>query len=108
VEALLSEPISATPTRKKLGYLPQDFGLYPTLTAAQMLDYLAKLKGVIDQKKAFACRCSARKSQSIRRAQPAALSAMAVFGSRERENTYVTPLLAHRRRRVFGIGTSLL
>jgi len=37
-------------TRKKLGYLPQDFGLYPTLTAAQMLDYFAKLKGVIDRK----------------------------------------------------------
>src|SRR5215204_6216611 len=37
-------------TRTKLGYLPQDFGLYPTLTAAQMLDYFAKLKGVTDKK----------------------------------------------------------
>ena len=37
---------SKAETRKKLGYLPQDFGLYPTLTAAQMLDYFAKLKGV--------------------------------------------------------------
>jgi ABC-type multidrug transport system ATPase subunit len=37
-------------TRQKLGYLPQDFGLYPTLTAAQMLDYFAKLKGVIQKK----------------------------------------------------------
>ena len=37
-------------TRKKLGYLPQDFGLYPTLTAAQMLDYFAKLKGVTHKK----------------------------------------------------------
>src|SRR5690349_14826368 len=37
-------------TRKKLGYLPQDFGLYPTLTAAQMLDYFAKLKGVTGRK----------------------------------------------------------
>jgi ABC-2 type transport system ATP-binding protein len=33
-------------TRRMLGYLPQDFGLYPTLTARQMLDYLAKLKGI--------------------------------------------------------------
>jgi ABC-type multidrug transport system ATPase subunit len=33
-----------------LGYLPQDFGLYPTLTAAQMLDYFAKLKGVTEKK----------------------------------------------------------
>jgi ABC-2 type transport system ATP-binding protein len=30
-------------TRRRLGYLPQDFGLYPTLTAWQMLDYFAKL-----------------------------------------------------------------
>jgi len=41
---------SKAETRKKLGYLPQDFGLYPTLTAAQMLDYFAKLKGVIEKK----------------------------------------------------------
>jgi ABC-type multidrug transport system ATPase subunit len=33
-------------TRGILGYLPQEFGLYPTFTAAQMLDYFAKLKGV--------------------------------------------------------------
>ena len=37
-------------TRKMLGYLPQDFGLYSTLTAAQMLDYFAKLKGIADRK----------------------------------------------------------
>src|SRR5215211_7782436 len=36
--------------RRMLGYLPQDFGLYPTLTAWQMLDYFAKLKGVVDKK----------------------------------------------------------
>jgi ABC-2 type transport system ATP-binding protein len=43
---LVNDPHS---TRKMLGYLPQDFGLYPTLTAAQMLDYFAKLKGVADR-----------------------------------------------------------
>jgi ABC-2 type transport system ATP-binding protein len=37
-------------TRKMLGYLPQEFGLYPTLTAAQTLNYFAKLKGVHDKK----------------------------------------------------------
>ena len=37
-------------TRTRLGYLSQDFGLYPTFTAAQMLDYFAKLKGVNDRK----------------------------------------------------------
>lgn len=36
-------------TRKMLGYLPQEFGLYPTLTAAQTLDYFAKLKGVVNK-----------------------------------------------------------
>jgi ABC-type multidrug transport system ATPase subunit len=36
--------------RRLLGYLPQDFGLYPTLTAEQMLNYFAKLKGVTDKK----------------------------------------------------------
>jgi ABC-2 type transport system ATP-binding protein len=37
-------------TRKILGYLPQEFGLYPTLTAEQTLHYFAKLKGVHDKK----------------------------------------------------------
>src|SRR5436309_7481410 len=36
--------------RRMLGYLPQEFGLYPTLTAEQMLDYFAKLKGVTNKK----------------------------------------------------------
>ena len=43
-----------THTRRMLGYLPQDFGLYPTLTAWQMLDYLAKLKGVTNKKERHA------------------------------------------------------
>ena len=37
-------------TRRILGYLPQEFGFYPTFTAEQMLDYFAKLKGVMDRK----------------------------------------------------------
>jgi len=36
--------------RRMLGYLPQEFGLYPTLTAEQILDYFAKRKGVMDKK----------------------------------------------------------
>lgn len=36
--------------REILGYLPQEFGLYPTLTAEQTLNYLAKLKGVANEK----------------------------------------------------------
>jgi ABC-2 type transport system ATP-binding protein len=41
-------------TRRMLGYLPQDFGLYPTLTAWQMMDYFAKLKGVTNNKERHA------------------------------------------------------
>ena len=32
--------------RKKLGYLPQDFGVYPNFTAEQFLIYIGKLKGL--------------------------------------------------------------
>src|SRR3984957_10270610 len=33
--------------RKRLGYLPQDFGVYPRISVADMLDHLALLKGFI-------------------------------------------------------------
>ena len=32
--------------RGRLGYLPQDFGAYPNLSAFEFLDYVARLKGV--------------------------------------------------------------
>lgn len=32
--------------RKRLGYLPQDFGIYDNLTAAEFLSYFAALKGI--------------------------------------------------------------
>jgi len=32
--------------RRVLGYLPQDFGVYPNLTAQEFLEYLAAVKGV--------------------------------------------------------------
>jgi len=33
--------------RRTLGYLPQEFGVYPRLSAYEMLDHLALLKGVV-------------------------------------------------------------
>lgn len=36
--------------RKLLGYLPQEFGLYPNLSAEMVLDHFAELKGVSDRK----------------------------------------------------------
>ncbi|HEY3839810.1 MAG TPA: ABC transporter ATP-binding protein, partial [Bryobacteraceae bacterium] len=35
--------------RRMLGYLPQEFGLYPKVSALDMLDHFAHLKGVIDR-----------------------------------------------------------
>jgi ABC-2 type transport system ATP-binding protein len=36
--------------RRRLGYLPQDFGLYPDMTAERMLNHIALLKGMADGK----------------------------------------------------------
>ncbi|HEX8575948.1 MAG TPA: ABC transporter ATP-binding protein [Flavobacterium sp.] len=36
--------------RKNLGYLPQEFGVYPNMSAAHLLDYFAQLKGVASKK----------------------------------------------------------
>ncbi len=36
--------------RRTLGYLPQDFGVYPRVTALEMLDHLAVLKGLAEPK----------------------------------------------------------
>jgi ABC-2 type transport system ATP-binding protein len=35
--------------RRRLGYLPQDFGVYPRIPAFDLLDHLAVLKGVSDK-----------------------------------------------------------
>lgn len=36
--------------RSQLGYLPQEFGVYPRISARSLLDYLAVLKGIADKK----------------------------------------------------------
>lgn len=36
--------------RRILGYLPQDFGIYPHLNAVEFLEYAAALKGLVGQK----------------------------------------------------------
>jgi ABC-type multidrug transport system ATPase subunit len=46
---ILRDPEAA---RRRLGYLPQEFGLYASFTAEQMLAYLAALKGVPSRKRA--------------------------------------------------------
>ena len=37
-----------TRVRRLLGYLPQEFGVYPKISAERMLDHIARLKGVSD------------------------------------------------------------
>ncbi len=39
-----------TAVRRQLGYLPQEFGLYPKIPAGELLDHLAVLKGVTNKK----------------------------------------------------------
>ena len=34
--------------RRVLGYLPQEFGVYPKVSAWEMLDHFARLKGLAD------------------------------------------------------------
>lgn len=36
--------------RKYLGYLPQEFGVYPKISAEKLLDHLAVLKGILNKK----------------------------------------------------------
>ncbi|MEM7664874.1 MAG: ABC transporter ATP-binding protein [Pseudomonadota bacterium] len=44
---ILAEPEEL---RKRLGYLPQDFGVYPRVSAYDMLDHMAVLKGIASSK----------------------------------------------------------
>ncbi len=39
--------------RQQLGYLPQEFGVYPRITAEQLLDHIATLKGISSKKERF-------------------------------------------------------
>jgi ABC-2 type transport system ATP-binding protein len=36
--------------RRMLGYLPQEFGLYPRVSALELLDHFAVLKGILDRR----------------------------------------------------------
>ncbi|HEV8703127.1 MAG TPA: ABC transporter ATP-binding protein [Candidatus Polarisedimenticolia bacterium] len=36
--------------RRTLGYLPQEFGVYPKVTALELLDHFAVLKGLVDRR----------------------------------------------------------
>lgn len=42
----VTDPKGQAAIKQSLGYLPQELGLYPELTAVEFLDYVARLKGV--------------------------------------------------------------
>ncbi len=44
---ILNEP---SELRRTLGYLPQEFGVYPRITASQLLDHVAILKGISNKR----------------------------------------------------------
>jgi ABC-type multidrug transport system ATPase subunit len=44
---VVAEPMKL---RRRLGYLPQDFGVYPRISAHDMLDHMAVLKGFADRR----------------------------------------------------------
>jgi len=44
----VTEPKGKLAVKALLGYLPQELGLYPDLTAREFLDYVALLKGLSD------------------------------------------------------------
>ncbi len=52
------EDIARTPDglREVLGYLPQDFGVYPNLNAVEFLEYIAAVKGIDGRAALARCR----------------------------------------------------
>lgn len=77
--------------KKHLGYLPQEFGVYPRVSAYQLLDYLAILKGVSNRKQ--------RKQQ--------VLALLAQTNLYEHKDNYVATFSGGMKRR-FGIAQALL
>lgn len=47
IDGIVADPLVL---RQVIGYLPQAFGLYPNLTAREMLHYVALLKGLVDRR----------------------------------------------------------
>ncbi len=46
----IATPAGKMAVKTQLGYLPQELGLYPNLTATEFLDYIAWLKGITGKK----------------------------------------------------------
>jgi ABC-2 type transport system ATP-binding protein len=77
--------------RRRLGYLPQEFGVYPGVSAAALLDHLALLKGVADR--------------AERRAQ---IDALLARTNLQRHRRQAVDTFSGGMRRRFGIAQALL
>jgi ABC-2 type transport system ATP-binding protein len=77
--------------RRRLGYLPQEFGVYPGVSAAALLDHLALLKGVADR--------------AERRAQ---IDALLTRTNLQRHRRQAVDTFSGGMRRRFGIAQALL
>lgn len=87
-EDIVNDPLSI---KKHLGYLPQDFGVYPKISAFHLMDHIAVLKGVVNK--------------TVRMEQINSLLAQVnLFGSR---NKWVSTFSGGMRQR-FGIAQALL
>ena len=87
--------------RRVLGYLPQDFGVYPKVTAEDMLDHLARLKGLVGPQRAQARgRDAAAPDQPVRGAQEGARRLLRRHAAalRHRPGAARRPQADHRRR----------
>ncbi|MBE2216966.1 MAG: ABC transporter ATP-binding protein [Ignavibacteria bacterium] len=85
---VIGDPISL---RKVLGYLPQEFGVYPKISAAYLLEYFAALKGISP---------ASERTKAVKYA----LEAVNLF---EERNQYVAGFSGGMKRR-FGIAQLLL
>ncbi|MBL8017190.1 MAG: ABC transporter ATP-binding protein [Ignavibacteria bacterium] len=85
---VINDPMSL---RKVLGYLPQEFGVYPKISASHLLEYFAALKGISR---------AAERSKAVK----SALEAVNLFDER---NQYVAGFSGGMKRR-FGIAQLLL
>ncbi|WP_375460604.1 ATP-binding cassette domain-containing protein [uncultured Enterovirga sp.] len=77
--------------RRSLGYLPQEFGVYPGVTTREMLDHMAVLKGI-------------RERSSRRDVVDALLSRVNLWEARDR----VLATLSGGMRRRFGVAQALI